>query len=774
MTEKTKGGFTLPGESGYEQLTLAMAEKWGADVIRDSDGTVLSDEIVHAGYGIYSTICVIRDHNEWAAKNPDKLQQTFLCTPPVAAVPGKPEVETVASTGMSSNISGSSGWEADKKAIGQPDEVRIGLMDAFFEEQFRINDSEAALKYWEVYDRTTNQKVAREKWSYDPAAGRVTIHDVALFHKYTVSFLAYRIWEEISMYNHTTNHWDKEHLMQIDPRYPETQEYLLGWMKNWCETHPDTTVVRFTSMFYNFVWIWGSSERNRNLFTDWGSYDFTVSALALDEFEKKYGYAMTAEDFINKGNLHVTHMPGDARKKDWMAFINDFVISFGKQLIDLVHAYGKKAYVFYDDSWVGVEPYNGRFSEFGFDGLIKCVFSGYEARLCAGVDVPTHELRLHPYLFPVGLGGAPTFAEGGNPTLDAKKYWISVRRALLRAKIDRIGLGGYLHLTEPFPDFCDYIEKVADEFRLIRSFHDAGEPYTIKTRVAVLHYWGALRSWTLSGHFHETYMHDLIHINEALSGLPVDVCFLSFEDVKNGALADVDVVINAGRAGSAWSGGDAWKDDELVTILTKWVYEGGTFLGVNEPSAVEGYDTYFRMADVLGVDEDTGAKVCHGKWSFAVCDGEELFAADDVCADDAEAAGRSCAAAKIIPDGAGIEAKENRYLTDGTAKVLLADGDQPLVTVHNFGQGKGIYLSSFQVSQENTRMLYQLIRYAGGEGLNGFYMTDNLYTECAYYPASGRLVVINNSDAEQTTTIPTEKGGRTVCIAPYDTTFIEL
>ena len=35
---KWKGGFTLPGEAGYEDLTLKMAEKWGADVIRDSDG----------------------------------------------------------------------------------------------------------------------------------------------------------------------------------------------------------------------------------------------------------------------------------------------------------------------------------------------------------------------------------------------------------------------------------------------------------------------------------------------------------------------------------------------------------------------------------------------------------------------------------------------------------------------------------------------------------------------------------------------------------------
>lgn len=715
---KEKGGFTLPGESGYEELTLKMAEKWGADVIRDSDGTVLSDEIVHAGYGIYSTICIIRDHNEWAKKNTDKLQQTFLCTP---------------------------------AEVAEGDEVTICLMESFFAEQFRINDSEKAFSYWEVYDRTSNEKVSREKWTYHKEVGTVTVKGIIPFHKYTVSFLAYRIWEEISMYNHTTNNWDKEHLMQLEPRYPETREYLLNWMKSWCETHPDTTVVRFTSMFYNFVWIWGSSERNRHLFSDWASYDYTVSDIALEEFEQKYGYRMTAEDFINKGQLHVTHMPGNQRKADWMAFINDFVISFGRELIDLVHSYGKKAYVFYDDSWVGVEPYNGRFQEFGFDGLIKCVFSGYEVRLCGGVDVPVHELRLHPYLFPVGLGGAPTFTEGGNPTLDAKKYWNSVRRALLRVKIDRIGLGGYLHLVQDFPDFCDYIEKVSDEFRLIRSFHDAGKPYTIRTKVAILHDWGALRSWSLSGHFHETDMHDLIHINEALSGLPVDVSFISFEDVKKGVLKDIDVVINAGYAGSAWSGGGSWRDDELVTILTKWVYEGGSFIGVNEPSAVEGYDRYFRMAHVLGIDEDTGARVCHGKWSFEADDTEEL-----------------------LPAGATVEPKEHLYLTDGRARVLLADDDRPLVTINDFGKGKGIYLASFRVDQENTRMLYQLIRYAGGEGISGMYMPDNFYTECAYYPESGKLVVINNSDREQTTTIPTEKGDRTVTIAPYDTVFTEI
>lgn len=715
---KEKGGFTLPGESGYESLTLKMAEKWGADVIRDSDGTVLSDEILNAGYGIYSTICIIRDHNAWAKENLDKLQQTFLMTAPRVAVDNT---------------------------------ITIGLMEDFFKEQFQINDSEESMKYWQVYDRTTECFIEQSHWTYDKEKEAVIIRDIIPWHKYTVSFMAYRIWEEISMYNHTTNHWDKEHLMQIDPRHKEARVYLLDWMERWCKEHPDTTVVRFTSMFYNFVWIWGSSERNRNLFTDWGSYDFTVSPLALKEFAEKYGYELTAEDFIHQGKLNVSHMPSDKKKQDYMEFVNDFVIEFGKQLIDIVHKYNKLAYVFYDDSWVGIEPYNDRFSEFGFDGLIKCVFSGFEARLCSGVKVPTHELRLHPYLFPVGLGGLPTFMEGGNPTLEAKKFWNSIRRALLRVPIDRIGLGGYLHLVEGYPDFCDYIEKVSDEFRTIKKFHQSGKPYTLGIRVAVLHTWGKLRSWTLSGHFHETYMHDLIHINEALSGLPVDVSFINFEDIKQGVLKDYDVLINAGYAGSAWSGGDSWKDETIVEQITRWVFEGGTFLGVNEPSAVDGYDTYFRMAHILGIDEDTGARVSHGKWSYEI---EKMKG--------------------LIPEKAYVKGKENRYLTDGKAKVLTEEAGIPGMTINEFGKGKGIYLPSFEVNLENTRMLLNLLLYACNKELNSKYVTNNPYTECAYYPADHMLVVINNSDVPQETEVDTDYGKQKVTIDAFDTIMIEL
>ncbi len=715
--EKNRGSFTLPGESGYEALTLKMAEKWGADVIRDSDGTVLSEDIIHAGYDIYSTICIIRDHNSWAKRNMDKLQQCFLVTDPAVA------------TGR---------------------ELTISLMDGFFDQQFQINASPDSMKYWQVYDRTAQETVPEDRWTYHDNK-TVTIQDIIPWHKYTVSFMAYRIWEEISMYNHTTNGWDKEHLMQIDPIHKETREYLLNWMEQWCREHPYTKVVRFTSLFYNFVWIWGSNPRNRHLFTDWGSYDFTVSPPALDQFKEQYGYTLTAEDFINKGRFHVTHMPADRHKLDWMEFINNFVIGFAKELIDIVHNHGKLAYVFYDDSWVGMEPYNGRFHEFGFDGLIKCIFSGYEARLCSGVDVRTHEIRLHPYLFPVGLGGLPTFAEGGDPVKDARGYWINIRRALLRAPIDRIGLGGYLHLVEEFPDFCDYIAMIADEFRQIKNLHKIGKPYCISSKVAVLHSWGRLRSWTLSGHFHETDMHDLVHINEALSGLPVEVSFISFEDIKQGRLKEFDVVINAGYAGSAWSGGNHWSNSEVVERLTQWVYEGGAFLGVNEPSAVEGYDSFFRMAHVLGIDKDTGARVSHGSWDWQLGHIEGL-----------------------LPRGCRIKPGNHLYLTDGRAEVLAEEEGKPVLSVYDFGRGKGIYLSSYEVNPVNIRLLLNLILYAGGEGLEARYITDNPFTECTYYPESKTLIVLNQSDAGQTAGIGTDFGKITLNLKPYESKIITV
>ncbi len=91
-------------------------------------------------------------------------------------------------------------------------------------EQFQINDTaRIADPLAGVRPYRGGEPLAPEAWEYRAETGSVWVRGKA-WHSYTVSFFAWRIWEEISMYNHTTNHWDAEHLMQADPVYPEAQE----------------------------------------------------------------------------------------------------------------------------------------------------------------------------------------------------------------------------------------------------------------------------------------------------------------------------------------------------------------------------------------------------------------------------------------------------------------------------------------------------------------------------------------------------------------------
>ena len=198
-----KGDFTLPGEAGYEDLTLELAEKWGADAIRDSDGTVLSEKIISTDFDIYSTICLVRADNEWAKANRDKLQQNYLMSFPVVA---------------------------------ETEKLDIDLLNGFFREQFMVNSNDDPKTWWQVFDRTTGNEVPKEQWTFNSSNGTVTISKVQKWHKYTVNFFAYRIWEGISMYNHITNNWgNREHQMPIDPIYPETQQFMLGYLQKWLD-----------------------------------------------------------------------------------------------------------------------------------------------------------------------------------------------------------------------------------------------------------------------------------------------------------------------------------------------------------------------------------------------------------------------------------------------------------------------------------------------------------------------------------------------------------
>lgn len=83
-------------------------------------------------------------------------------------------------------------------------------------------------------------------------------------------------------------------------------------------------------------------------------------------------------------------------------------------------------------------------------------------------------------------------------------------------------------------------------------------------------------------------------------------------------------------------------------------------------------------------------------------------------------------------------------------------------------------MSGFAFTPENTRMLLNLMIYTADRESEGLYLTDNVYTECAYYPEAEKLVVINNSDKLQTANVKTEKGMKTFELAPYEQQVMDL
>ena len=78
--EKKKGRVTIPTDLDVVPQTLEILQKWGADAIRDCDGTEFPAELQTAGAKIYSTYYTTRKDNAWAKANPDEIQQCYIMT----------------------------------------------------------------------------------------------------------------------------------------------------------------------------------------------------------------------------------------------------------------------------------------------------------------------------------------------------------------------------------------------------------------------------------------------------------------------------------------------------------------------------------------------------------------------------------------------------------------------------------------------------------------------------------------------------------------------
>ena len=695
---KLTGHFTLPAQKGMDKEVKMLCEKWGVDAVRDSDGTTLSAEILSMGPDVYSTICLIRADQEWARAHPDQCQQKYLMSFPVTC-------------------------NSDR-------ELRIRIQKGYSQEQFRIDTEHNPQKYWEVIDRTTGEVVDTDNWQYLEQNQEVLIQNPRKWHVYTVNFLVYQIWETTSMYNYITNNWTGEHQMGVDPRQPETGRHLLEYLDSWLETHPNTDCVRFTSMMYQFPLIKG--ERRENLYLDWSGYLDPMSVLAMDEFEKKKGYRLRSEDIVDEGYFNASYRVPKKPFLDWMNFTQEFVRGYTKKCVEKVHRAGKKAILFFCDHWIGTEPYLDGFEELGFDGIVGPCLSGVELRRIS--DVPGNmfkEVRLYPYFFEVNLQDELVFKDDGDPVKECKKWWKGIRRALLRRCVDRIGFGGYLELAVKYPDFLDYVEELADEFRTFLYKTKKTKPYSMPKKVALLDCWGKARSWMHNENWPQG------HIPECLSGIAAEIEFISFDDIRqNGISEDIGVIINWGCAGSSWSGGKHWADPEVVGKIREWVYQGGGFIGVEDPTAYEYQGRFFRLTDVLGVEKEIGNRLSWAKNIRPEVNGNHFILED--------------AAGDI---DLGVTSSTVHLNSEG-AELLAGTADAVHLSTNTFGRGKAVYFADYLHGAQNIRLLYRAILWASGQEneLRRWFSSD-INTDCAYYPEVEEFVVMNNTEQTRKTTV---------------------
>ena len=691
------GRVTIPTDVDVVEDTLRLMERWGADALRDCDGTDFPDALRSTGAKVYATYYTTRKDNDWARQNPDEVQQCYIMT----------------------------GFHT---ATGP--ELVIPLMQGVSPELMQVNTRDDIHRWWEVMDRTEGAVVDTAKWSY--ADGVVTVHDAKPYHEYTVSFLCYLIWDPVHMYNAIVNDWkDFEHQITFDVRQPKTHAFSLKRLRAFLESHPYVNVVRYTTFFHQFTLVF--DELKRQKYVDWYGYSASVSPYILERFEKETGYPFRPEYIVDQGYYNNQYRVPSKEFLDFQAFQRREVAALAREFVDITHEYGREAMMFLGDHWIGTEPYMPEFAGIGLDAVVGSVGNGSTLRLISDIPgVKYTEGRFLPYFFP------DTFHEGGDPVGEARDNWLTARRAILRKPIDRIGYGGYLKLACQFPEFLDYVESVCNEFRQLYQNIQGGRPVCLK-RVAVLNCWGKARSWGCHMVHHALYQkenYSYAGVIEALSGAPFDVSFISFEDIgkQSDLLNSLDVLICVGDGDTAHTGGRWWENPQVASAIRGFVLGGGGFIGVGEPSGHQYQGHYFQLASVLGVEKETGFTLGYGK--FNQQEHPDHFLLED--------------ASEPVNFGEG---KKGVYALEGTQVLIKRDGDVQL-SVNDAGKGRAVYVSGLPYSPQNARLMHRAVMWASHaeEELRRWF-SENPAVDVHAYEGSRKYCVVNNSAEAQSTTV---------------------
>ncbi|MCI7550950.1 MAG: 1,3-beta-galactosyl-N-acetylhexosamine phosphorylase [Actinomycetaceae bacterium] len=760
----SEGRLTLPIETGMDDEIRALVARLRPDAVRNSDGTELPEIAKELVDKVYSTYFPSRGDHEWSRSHPGQRVHQYLMSERVTAFSSDP--------------------------------LEINVMRGYFTQQFAPELDCDLTKYWQVIDRTTGETLPPDQWSVaaapaipvdkereaansgplDEEAGSavVTISQPEAMHVYTVNFLARQIWDSTQIYNYLTNNWaDNPNKLKdktYDPSYAETWDHVQHALDEWLGEHPEVDVVRFTAFFYHFTLVFNDQALEK--YVDWFGYSAAVSVPALEDFEQTYGYALTPEDFIDAGYYNSPFRVPNPHFRDWMEFTSRSVSEKARALVSQVHDAGREAMMFLGDNWIGTEPYGEYFPSIGLDAVVGSVGNACTCRMISDIPgVKYTEGRFLPYFFP------DVFNPEGDPIGEAEDSWVTARRAIARHPLDRIGYGGYLSLATQFPEFIDRIEQIVNEFRSIHELGGGALPQNAPITVAILNVWGKLRTWQTHMVAHALWYREIYSyqgVIESLAGLPFDVRFIDFDDVRSGALDEVDVVINAGTMGTGFIGGNEWEDLDVQTAVRSFVANGGGLIGVGQPTSVDHayaarHGVTFALADVLGVDQEIDFGLSRDKYSDLV--------AEHFINTDLDASGdKGAKSHDHVPFDTG-EGMNGVWAFDANTQELARENGGIAAAAHEFGKGRSVYFSGLPYSIRNSRMLHRAIFWAAGKDgeWDDSWVSNNPAIELAYFPKQAKLFATNVSKEAQRGVITGENGYRhEVDIAPLGSEWIEI
>ncbi|MFO8082613.1 MAG: 1,3-beta-galactosyl-N-acetylhexosamine phosphorylase N-terminal domain-containing protein, partial [Armatimonadota bacterium] len=509
-------------------------------------------------------------------------------------------------------------------------------------------------EHWWVFDRQTGERLPGDRYSFDLPSRTVTITGAPDGRVFRVYYLmaASRIG---------------------DPLYEPFAEHGLEVLRG--EIAPLEGVL---DTFWNddLAYVWPGR-------TPQGAYDWESYFAAARPETQRLFTEQTGIEFDPRWLVlapRTLDEPPPIEYIAWMHWVQERVKAWMRRATDVIHEHGARAWLYWGDAHVGIEPYMNSIEAGGVDEIDKPSGDAVTAR--ALVDFPGdayRRLRVD-WLYTHLVGRAD-----GSDTLRIK--WGRSRRGLLMQPAEGIywmPMPAATGLSDDSirEDLVETIAQIDDEFRLIAGELGRVRAWEGALNLYVAHAWGAQYSWRPWNDAVLTHLTDL----------PVRVRFINFREIIDaGVPTDAHCLFLYGMPGTAWSGGPAWGDTRLATAVEQFVYAGGGLVGLQGPSAL---DDGWALADTFGVD-GTGAVA---EAEIAADYSGDAPVPDEALVAAREAGGPSLARVAEVP---GIEMPPSIASMGETvgavpvrdnvtvACVLVDEGEtSPGVTLREFGEGR--------------------------------------------------------------------------------------